>query len=734
MDNQVEEKVEQKYPYWAAQGSNEVAAEVWHRLDAWFNYLRSSLRLQLWNQVYYNDYYGAISVGQIIPGGQSGEQTLLKVPHLRSIATTICNAITAERPAFQCKAVNEDYDSQVQCQLGSKLLEYDVYREKRLESATHETVKHAYKYGEGFFTKLWDANDGEVVGKQPGTEEYDEDGQVVPGSGQPVWSGTLKFASHTPENVCRDFIEDDPAKIKWYAVREYCNKYDLAIRFPDRAEEIMRAPTRLESYATHPIISYIDRFTQMAWTYSDEIECWHFFHDQTPSLPEGRYMFMAGESWVVDGPLGYDRLPVYRIAVDSQPGTAFGYTINFDLQALAHAANAQVSAISTNESAFNIQSVIVAKDSNFSLSQLSTGMQLLEYDPNPSIPGAGKPEALNLLKTSPQSMEWYRSLVSDMRMVSGANSTMMGHPEPNVSSGSMAALLVAQALTFSVELQRSYIESLERAASDAIRDYQYFAKLPQLAVIAGKASAGYLKTFRGSDLIKINKVVVDIASPIFNSVPGKMQMADQLLSHNLIQSPAEYLTVLTTGRLEPLYEGEETELLNIRAENEALGRGESVPVLATDMHPLHIKQHKTIVASPSSRKDPNVTRQALEHILHHIREMKDPENKDLFRILGIPVLSDPPAPSPESQAAYEAEKQVAATPGSKDQLGAARDIYRIGGQPQPSQPVSPIGTPAQMPRMPSAPRNPATGQKAPVPPTPGNVVPFGVTPSNTTKE
>ena len=104
--------------YWAAGGADDVASDVTARVDMYYNYLRSGWKLELWNRCYRAMHNGGLEHGLVLTAGGQGEQTILKANHLRSINQNIINAVTAERPSFDAKAVNSDYQSQIQCQLG----------------------------------------------------------------------------------------------------------------------------------------------------------------------------------------------------------------------------------------------------------------------------------------------------------------------------------------------------------------------------------------------------------------------------------------------------------------------------------------------------------------------------------------------------------------------------------------------------------------------------------------
>lgn len=108
-----------------------------------------------------------------------------------------------------------------------------------------------------------------------------------------------------------------------------------------------------------------------------------------------------------------------------------------------------------------------------------------------------------------------------------------------------------------------------------------------------------------------------------NTVAGRVQMAEQMMQMKIIKDPNQYFQVMNTGRLDVTYEGEMTELLNIKRENEDLLDGTRVTALILDDHRQHISEHKSILADPDLRKDPLLVENVLEHIQQHIELLKN---------------------------------------------------------------------------------------------------------------
>jgi hypothetical protein len=669
--------------YWAALPSADFAGALTERIDNFYQYLQRSGRLVLWQRAHAAWHAGAGSLGKVGRAGQAGELTVLKANHLRNIGTHTVNMITAQRPAFDCKATNNDYESGVQTKLAQSILDYDM-RSKRLEDVARMVVEYAVQLGEGWGLKVWDTMAGEPWGIDPATA-------------QPILSGAMRYIAVSPIDVVRDPSSDGNHPSRWCAVRRWENRYDLMAKYAGKAqrEAISGAKPRNEVATTHYMLGYDHTLDAVE---ADEVEVWEFYHDRTEALPDGRRCIVVGEQVLDDGPLPYRRMPVFRMTAGYQAGTNFGYSIIFDLLPLQEAVDALVSTVASNQAAFGVQSILVPKGHGMSVAKLAQGLQVMTYDP-----GLGEPKPLQLVKTAPETFQFLGQLVSMMETLSGISSVVRGDPAASLKSGSALAMVAAQSLQYTVNLQASYVAFLEDVSTGAVEDYQDFATLPQVVLIAGKSNRTRAKEWKGSDIAKVTRVQVDIGNALSKTLAGRSEMATQLVQAGLVSDPRVYIEVLTTGRLEPATEGASSELLLIAAENELLQEGTEPMPVATDDHVLHIKEHKVVMASPQARENPNLVGATLGHMQQHI-ELLMTVDPTLLQALGIPV-------PPSNAGAVPPPGDPNAPPGAE---GA--------GPPPPAEPLPPGppgagGGPDYVPPMPQMPQNPQTGQRVPAPPT-----------------
>ncbi len=94
----------------------------------------------------------------------------------------------------------------------------------------------------------------------------------------------------------------------------------------------------------------------------------------------------------------------------------------------------------------------------------------------------------------------------------------------------------------------------------------------------------------------------------------------------MIKTPEQYLGVLTTGNLEPLYEHDNSSRMLIKAENEELMEGKPQIAVLTDDDAIHVLEHSCILNSPEARRSPQILQNTLDHIQQHIdnAKSKDP--------------------------------------------------------------------------------------------------------------
>lgn len=642
-------------PYWASVPVSEIADEILDKVDKYYEYLALCGRLDLYRRSWAYYYRPRLTGARMNPAGQQGELTTLSVNHYRNLLLHLETMTCQNRAAFEPRATNSDVKSQSQVILATGLLDYYM-REKKLERNIKQGVKDCLIFAEGFVAADWNATGGKEYGK---TE-----------TGSIIYEGDLKYTNYNPLDTVRDFTKLSANQDDWVVLRDFENKYDLAAKFPSLKEDILSDSADMLEMARTTTLNLI------AIEESDNIPVYTLRHKPTPALPQGRYTRVLDNGTVLqDGPIPYKETHVYRIAPDEESGTIFGFTVGFDLLSMQEAIDVLYSTVITNQATFGVQNILVPKGHDISTSQMSGGLNVMEYDPK-----VGKPEALNLTATPAEIFNFMKDMEHLMETISGVNSVARGNPEASLKSGAALALVQSMAIQFSMNLQQSYAQLVEDLGTATIHILQQFAAVPRVAAIAGKSNRPLMKEFSGQDLDKISRVMVDMGNALTRTTAGKVNLAENMMNLNLIENPDQYLQVVTTGRLEPIIEGKQAQLLLIKGENEQLAEGVEQRVLATDNHAKHILEHTTVLSNPEIRQDPNnpAVTVTLAHIQEHLGMMNNPQIQQLMAI-----LHQEPVPPAVPQATGQ----------GGDMMNAAPPVVQEAeGVNMPNAPQPPAGT------------------------------------------
>ncbi len=659
--------------YWANDTADNLHGSLKERITNYYNFTNQTL-ITLWRQSYRYYNAAAFTRGRLQITGDNNEYTKLGVNHYRNLIEHSVVMAINQRPAWEPRAVNTDTESQSQTILARGLLDYYM-REKHLERKLKQALTYASCYAEGFITTTWNATSGKQYAVDPDTKIAQ-------------YEGDIEYEVFAPIDVIRDPTLYSSNNNQWYIVRSFKNKWDLIAKYAsgDTPED-----TRVRG-AIMSCNGPIDPKT-ILWYQpgqqildNDQIAVYTFFHDRTDAVPDGRQTLFTDDVILTDGPLASRTNPVKRVCAGELEGTTFGYTSNYDLLSIQQMIDVLYSTISSNQAAFGVQNIVSARGAGTTVSEVRDGMNLIEYDPS-----GPPPAGLNLVNTPPEIFNFVKMLEQVAETISGVNSVARGNPEASLKSGAALALVQSMAVQFAMGLQSSYIQLLEDVGSDTIEDLRTYASVPRIALIAGKSKRGMMTEFSGKDLSQINRVQVDAGNPMTKTVSGRVELGTMMLQAKLISTPDELLQVIQTGNLEPLVEGKTNELLSLKKENEMLADGQPVKVLVTDLHDLHIQEHKCVLSDPISRQDPTIVETVLGHIMEHLNILKDPQYAEVLQLLGQKPVQSQQMPQQGAQALQAGAK---AAGGPESANGMAQSM--LPGLPGPPKNAM-TGEPAQLP-------------------------------------
>jgi hypothetical protein len=627
--------------YFACMSAEECINALADKTDEFVKYITSTGRLYFWRNSFQQLNNGLFIMGGISRYGVEGELLNVPVNIFRNDLDYVVSMTTQERLDWEPAAVNTDFESQAQCTFSKGLLEF-YQKHKHVDSVNTQSVRDCLAFGEAHVLALWDDMAGDNVTADAETKEL-------------IKSGDIEYIQVLPNCVVRDCFVTEFDKNQWFLCKVNRNKYDLCKKYPSYAPMISNESLEISNRQESGI-------TYASTEKSDYITVNYFMHKPTASLPFGRWMIYIQSDIVLEDTnleSKKGRIPLNSMIVSDTRSTNFGYTTFADCLSIQRMIDVVVNAICTNISTFATINVLMPEGCDLSASDVAGGLNFLKYKPLPG--GAGEPKALVLLATPKEAYSFLDWLINMHHQLAGLNNTVKGINDETVQSGSALALRATQAILFNALLKKSYIMFAEQLGSLTIELLQDNASIPRLGLIAGNMEKAYLKSFKGDDLNRIDRVTINIGNPLLQTPEGKMEMIEIYKGLNFITAPQDVAEVLQTGNLKTLTQGPHAEMMRIYKENEILSQGGTVKSLLTDNHPLFIKERMALFADaqllnsnePGSKTD-QIVANVLANIQQHIDLWKklSAEQPELAALLNIPNIATqgapnaPPAPPP----------------------------------------------------------------------------------------
>jgi hypothetical protein len=682
--------------YWLAEPPDVLGPKIAERFKQYAMDLNKRQRFEKIREAtstYYND-------GTSISfGGEQGEVVLTKVNHFRSLITSVLSMTTAQRPGFEITAADDSSESAAQVQLGQQVIEHELA--KGVEKRDVECAKRMLLHGEGAMAILWDPTRGDVVGMQPSADP-------MAAEGTPIHAGELLVEVYSPYDVARDVGHRDYDTLPWVIIRRTLSRYDLLAQYPERYVEITGAPDVLRDPLRYGMQGAMAISTPVA---SDSVYVLELYAGRSPAIPEGRYARVIADTYLEGGPLPYKRMPVILRSPDQLTDMAVGSTPMWDLLAPQELLDANESSMASTADAFGRMNLLVAEGQDVDVADVGGGMQFVKYNPEQ---GVREPHVLETPRVTDGDISLSDHYESQMQRMSGINDVVRGDPEASVKAGVSMALLASMAVQHLSGFQSAYADVLRESAARIIETYQTFATTERVIEVTGVNEARTVQQFTAKDLSSITSVHVELGNALMRTTAGKVQLADTLADANKFPGDPpltreQYLAFITSGRLEPLYRAERSSAIAIRAECEALQKGEMVQVLASDCHAAHIREHVALLDGRQRMQLPVQTIKLIdEHINEHVAQwtMITMTNPALLAATGqqpAPMAMQPAAP-------MGPDGQPMTGPPPSGPGGAPPGAPGPGAAPAPPIP----GTGPSADQLPGLPDDPTTGQPPPI--------------------
>jgi hypothetical protein len=605
-----------KTQYWCALPLEDFASVALEKISNYYESLSTSGIIELW-QTMYNMYYG-LSEGssrheshEIHFIGDNDEGVKIRSGHMANVAQHILISATGQEPNYIARAVNSDVKSQYQTYAAKSVLEYYM-KEKDYSLAMEEAAEISLIMSRGYVYIGWDIITNEA------------------------------FAyAHSPLTIITDLNNIRYRHPLWYIVVERTNKWDVVAKYnipEDEIEDALDSELFGNDYF-HGFDRLIDCDDD-----GDYINVYHFYHDKTPALPDGRYVAFTNQDYTLypskgskEDMLPYEDLPIEFVEPRRMVLSPHSYTGLFDVAVHEKVHNVALSTVHSMLNKYGKKVIYGPKNPSY---EDIGGTEYIGLEADDRPPGI-----LDMTDISQSLIKLIELERGEIETLSGVNAAIRGDTGGQ-KSGSHAALLHAVAVEFQAGFNKSYSKLLERCGTKLLRLLKEYFEEETMIQIVGKDGEPYLKAFTSDDISEIDRVVVENGPTALSTMAGKLHFGDLMVERGIVKSPDEYQEIVDTGQLQSALTPRRNKNAGLQAENELLMNPEQitleverdsmgqpvigpdgqpneylveVPALIIDDHPMHIAEHGALMLQPSYRQDQELLRKTRIHIEHHIR-------------------------------------------------------------------------------------------------------------------
>jgi len=566
--------------------------------------------------------------------GEQGELIKMAVPQARSLTQQFVTIVTKQRMAYECLADASDSKTFYAARLGKSLLEQTV-KEEQVQLKRRMQNESAAVCGAGYLLAMWRTDKGHIYAADEG--------------GNPVYSGHIDIKFIPIWDVFRHHDCPSFDDLRAVIVRVSENRWDLIAQFPKQEAAIRKLPSVRSQMSPFHMFNFSPMSNRND---EDDVHILLTFHVPTPAVPMGRILIHAEGGLVLadyaENPI--EMLPLTEVRYESVLGSGLGYPMLSSLLPAQEMFDHCFSVTATNQSAFGVQNVLVAKGSDISVTDIG-GLKLMHYKPQ-SVDGGGKPEALNLTKTPPEVEAFANQLQRQMELISAISGALRGAPPAGATSGVAIATLSANAVEFLSAAQEADALAQERLGEIIIRTYRAYASVPKMLSITSEQGLGalYVAEFKGSDLQAVKRVSVKQINPLMQSASGRLTMADGLLQKGLIANPQQYFGIIEGRPPETLWDVDVREDMAVQSEIDGILQNQVPQPLITDNHPMFIRAYQRLLYDRNFRSQSPLVPVILQVMQQRLQmeQMLDPALKAILRgAQGVPPQQGgPKAPAP----------------------------------------------------------------------------------------
>jgi hypothetical protein len=650
--------------YWLAGPVEEAIGNLALYHDTYANFNSSTIQVA-WLRNYFS-YYSALTppswTSSFSFEGNQGEMIRLFTPKARTYINQLISVLTKKQLAFQAMAEASGNSIMQDVKLANAIAEQEIQLQN-LNIKRKQALEISMVLGTAFYHVRWRTDKGAPHDVYKGNVVYTGGNQVDVKSVFDVF--------YDPSTTL------DWKDIPWAETLTAMNRWDLIAQHPEMEQEILSLPSWTQIMGTN-------YYFNQRQDNRDMVGIYEAYGRPGPALgSKGRHIVYGSVDCVLyDGDNMYGTIPIEPLMLQRISQTGFGYPMLTDLIPANEYYDNTLSAICSNQSQHGVHDISIPRGAGIETEQMG-GLRYTYFTPQSNVSGGGRPEALNLLNTSPEMFKTLDICDANMQTLSRLQPIMTGSTT-GVTSGSMAATLIANALESVDSIGEISNIAIEKVMMHCINNVKMFGKLPMTVTINGTNGQLKSKKYTGEDLNSVAGMKLLVSNPMQHTVSGRVELANSILSINK-EDRGAYISILNGGPLEDLTKEELSEHDLINLENEALMTGKPVIAMATDNHSQHILSHRSILNDPEKRMNSEVVQAATDHILEHLAlsETTDP------RLLALIQTGQLPPPMMAMPGAMPGQE---AMPGMDGAMPGA--VQGMDGSPQQELPGD-VAVPAE---------------------------------------
>ena len=548
--------------------------------------------------------------------GDSGELAAIRINRARRNSKARQALILAGLIRPKAQAANNDASSAYARQLAELILDYDLKR-GGLDATHAKWTEYSEVLGDAYAFTRWNPWAGEDVGMM---------------DGRPVRSGDLETVILPPWLHEFDESYPTPEQSPWEFVSTYEPKTDLVLAYTALLDG------RKGDWAADAIwgAQGDDRLSRFPGDH-DTAHVVTAIHKPCQALPLGLYVRMLGADLIVErrpliGDSGdYDSTgpgPVIRLASDEMIDAPYAHAPFQSQIAPQELSDALLTAHATLVTTYTDPLYAITNQADEQPSKLTAGAGRVWR----MGPDGKKPELVQRPEVTQSAMDFDEMVAGEMERDLALNDAVTGQSEGSEKNAQAEALRASQAVQQVAPAAKSARAALMKLCELRIKTLRKNAKGERMLRIVGEAKKHLLakSTYEASDLEAFDSVELEEGNPLEATPQGRWEILQLFVDRNWVKSPEDAVTVLRTGRLEPVVDPILDENLLIKAENDAIRRGEVPPVYVTQNNILHMRQHMGVTMNPSALEDEKLLAAWGEHNdAHYVQEFGlPPETPD----------------------------------------------------------------------------------------------------------